>query len=421
MMRPAIEGGVPTRPKPWPTYDKGDVILDKEDEKLVVEALKSKLLFRYDYRPLEQTHVGKFEKSAEKFFNVKYALAVSSGTAAITLALISLDLKQDDEVALPGFTFAATPSAVILAGAKPVLVEVDENLNFDIRDLEKKYNPKMKAVIPVHMRGSASDMEAIAEFAYQRGLSVIEDVVQAMGLKYKGRYLGTYGHFGAFSMQSDKGCNTGEGGLLVTNDDRLFAKSAILSGAYEGRWKSHFDSRHPDLDDRDYPVYSFRMDNLRGALAYSQLKKLPARLKKLSSNYSYLIKQLSKNPKISIRKSLEQESIIGDSLLFSLPEFTLDEALYFSNALRAEGISCLVFGDTNRKNIRRFWDWNFLFPELDVSERKKLLPNTVKYLENVMDIPLSPTLAKTDLDDIVLATEKVLRYMDARRGMVVKL
>ncbi|MBI4170517.1 MAG: aminotransferase class I/II-fold pyridoxal phosphate-dependent enzyme, partial [Candidatus Aenigmarchaeota archaeon] len=290
----AIEGGEPTRRKPWPTYDKGDIILDENDEIELLAALRSKLLFRYDLRPLSETPVGKFEKVAEDFFGAKHALAVSSGTVAITLALMSLGIKPGDEVALPGFTFAATPSAILLAGAKPILIEVDEKLNLDIDDLKRKYNPRMKALVVVHMRGSASDMKSIMEFADSVGLKVIEDAVPAMGVKFRGKYLGTWGHFGAFSMQSDKSCNTGEGGLLLVNDDLLFARSITLSGAYEGRWKKHFMSHSIDFEDSEYPIYSFRMDNLRGALAYSQMNKLSARLKKMRENYIYVVKELSK-------------------------------------------------------------------------------------------------------------------------------
>lgn len=231
----AIDGGIAVRSRHWPTYDKGDTILDEHDEKELLTALKSKLLFRYDVRPLNETPVGRFERTVEEFFRVRHALAVSSGTTAISLALMSLGVKSDDEVALPGFTFAATPSAILLAGAKPVLIEVDENLNLDIEDLKRKYNQRMKALVVVHMRGSASDMASIMEFADSVGLKVIEDVVPAMGVKFRGRYLGTWGHFGAFSTQSDKSCNTGEGGILVVNDDFLFAKTIVLSGAYEGR------------------------------------------------------------------------------------------------------------------------------------------------------------------------------------------
>ena len=328
---------------------------------------------------------------------------------------MSTGIKKGDEVAIPGFTFAATPSAVILAGAKPVLIEIDENLNFDLKDLRQKCSGKMKAVIVVHMRGSASDIESVMEFAKSKNLVVIEDAVPVMGLKLKEKYLGTYGHFGAFSTQSDKSCNTGEGGLLVTNDKDYFAKAIILSGAYESRWKKHFNSKPPKLNDCDFPIYSFRMDNLRGALAYSQLKKLKARIKKLSLNYKYVTGRLSRFPQIRLRLPIEQNSILGDELLFSLPGFSVEEVVLFSRALSAEGIECSAFANPEKSNIRCFWHWGFLFPKKSIEWRKKVLPETSKYLGKYIDIPLSATLSKNDLNDLIIAIKKVLGGFDITR------
>lgn len=157
------------------------------------------------------------------------------------------------------------------------------------------------------------------------------------------------------------------------------------------------------------------MDNLRGALACSQMNKLSARLKKLSENYAYVVKALSKLGDISVRKTLEDESILGDSILVNLPGYTLQDVVWFSKALGAEGIQCSAFGNLEEKNIRCFWNWGFLFPITTVEERKKLLPKTSQYLEKFIDIPLSPALEKNDLDDLVLSIKKVLKELK-RRG-----
>ena len=330
---------------------------------------------------------------------------------------MAIGIKPGDEVGIPGFTFVATPSAVILAGAKPILIEVDEYLNLDVNDLKKKYNPRMKALIPVHMRGAASDMEAIMEFASSKCLGVVEDAVPAMGVKFKNKYLGTWGHVGAFSTQSDKGCNTGEGGFLIANDDEIFAKAVVLSGAYESRWKKHFNSANLEFDDSLYPIFSFRMDNLRGALAYSQMKKLPERIKKLLKNYEYIVKKLSGFSEISVRKTLEPKSIAGDSLLFYLNDFSIQKITDFSYQLQQEGIECSALGNPNKINIRRFWDWNFLFNGVPMGERRKLLPNTCRYLEKTIDIPLSVTLQKNDLDDLIDAISAVIGKIHANKDM----
>ncbi len=399
----------------WPTYDKGDVILDEEDEKELLSAFKSNLLFRYDYRRLDETPVGRFEKSACDFFNAKHALAVASGTTAIALALMGIGIKHGDEVALSGFTFSATASAIQLAGGKPVLIEVDDNLNLDVDDLRKKYGKNTKALVVVHMRGAASDMKSVMEFASSAGLPVVEDAVPAMGVKFKGKYLGTWGDVGAFSTQSDKSCNTGEGGLLITDNDDLYAKAVVLSGAYEGRWKKHFTTPPEDFRDSDYPIYGFRMDNLRGALAHSQMKKLPTRLEKLSANYSYLINSIKDLDDIKIREPSETGSILGDAFLFTSPSYKVDDIIRFSKELRTKGIECRAFGNPEEENVRCFWNWGFLFKDVKIEDRKRMLPKTSHYLEKFIDVSLSPTLEKSDIDYLVSVIRNVLTKMKQER------
>src|SRR5690348_4580605 len=139
--RLAIAGGRPVRVGPWPTYDKGDVFVHEEDELAVHDALRSRLYFRYDRRPIGETETGQLEAALRQWFGVPHALAVSSGTAAIALALMGLGLKPGSQVACPGFAFPATPSAILMAGLEPVLVEVDDHLNFDVEDLRRKAGP----------------------------------------------------------------------------------------------------------------------------------------------------------------------------------------------------------------------------------------------------------------------------------------
>lgn len=259
----ACVGGVPVRTRPWPTYDKGNVMVDADDIKAAERVLSSRLLFRYDNRRLEDTEVGKFELEIAAFFGSKHALAVSSGTAAIALSLMAIGLKHGDEVLCSAFGFPASVSAVILAGGWPVLVEVDSNLHVDVSDLERKISPRTKAILVIHMRGQAGDIRSVIELANDRGIPVVEDAVPIMGAKLDGRFLGTFGKFGAFSTQSDKSLNTGEGGFLLTNDTHLFQRAVILSGAYEGRAGKHFEGTLSAIES-DLPLFNFRMDEIRG-------------------------------------------------------------------------------------------------------------------------------------------------------------
>src|SRR5581483_161550 len=212
--RLAILGGSPVRRAPWPTYDKGAVFVHAEDEEAALRAIRSHLYFRYDCRPHAQTECGGLEEELCRYFGARHTLVTSSGTTALALMMMAAGIAPGSLVACPGFTFAATPSSIILAGCKPFLVDVDENLHLDLADLRRRWTPDIKAIMAVHMRGFAADMEALTAFAAEMGVPVFEDAVPALGAELNGRKLGTFGLAGAFSTQSDKSLNSGEGGFL---------------------------------------------------------------------------------------------------------------------------------------------------------------------------------------------------------------
>src|SRR5260370_6714073 len=212
-----------------------------------MRAVSGHMYFRYASRPHNETECGKFESELCRYFGSRHALAVSSGTTALALAIMSAQIPPGSLIACPGFTFAATPSAIILAGCTPFLVEVDEDLHLDAADLRKRWTPEIKGIMVVHMRGFAADMEALIDLADELGVPLIEDAVPALGAEYRGRKLGTFGLVGAFSTQSDKSLNCGEGGFLVTDDAAVFAQAVVLSGAYAGRYLRHFPDEEPPI------------------------------------------------------------------------------------------------------------------------------------------------------------------------------
>ena len=401
--RLAIHGGRPVRAAPWPTYDKGDVYVHQEDELAVHDALRSRLYFRYDRRPLCETETGRFEVALQELFGVRHALAVSSGTAAIALALMGLGLRPGGQVACPGFAFPATPSAILMAGLEPLLVEVDEHLNFDGEDLRRRAGTRLAAVVVVHMRGMASDVEGVLAAAGELGVPVVEDAVPAMGVQLGGRHLGTFGAAGAFSTQSDKSINTGEGGFLLTDDAELFTRAVILSGAYEGRHRLH-DGVVEDVSYLDLPLYNFRMDELRAAFARAQLRRLPERLWRQRENYAAIADGLRDVPGIMIREPARAGAWLGECLIFRV---TGGDAAWFARALRQEGVEARNFGDPGETNVRCFWNWRFLFETGDVGRIKAALPATARLLEESVDVPLAPTLGPGDCEDLVAAVRKV--------------
>ena len=198
--------------------------------------LQSGDLFRYTAP--EDAPVTLLEQEFADHLGSKYALAVSSCSAALFLSLKALGLPRDARVLIPGFTFAAVPSSVVHADCIPVLCEVGENYRIDIDDFTAKLD-NVQAVIISHMRGHTSDMDAIMDLCTARDIPVIEDAAHSLGTTWAGRNIGTIGQVGCFSFQSYKLVNAGEGGIMVTDDADLIARAVIMSGAYEHNWSKH--------------------------------------------------------------------------------------------------------------------------------------------------------------------------------------
>jgi len=207
----------------WPEPFPGVHWIDREEEEAVLEVLRGGSLFRY-FGKSPPRFVAQLEATAREFYGVKHALAVNSGTGALMTAMIAMGIGPGSEVIVPSFFWVATVGAVVQANAVPVLCEVDDSLTMDPRDLERKITPKTRLIVPVHMAGAPSDMDAIGAIAERHGILVLEDCAQANGGEFHGRKLGTFGRLGMFSLQLNKNATAGEGGLLVTDDAALYER-----------------------------------------------------------------------------------------------------------------------------------------------------------------------------------------------------
>ena len=230
-----------------------------------------------------------FESQMEKYLSIKHVLAVNSGTAALHAALLALDIKQDDEVLLPSFTFVATANAVVAAGAKPVFVDVKrDDYTMDASDLEKKITDKSKVIIPVHLYGHPVDIDQINEVANDHSLQVVEDACQSLGSTYKKKQTGTFGIMGCYSMYASKVLTAGEGGAIATNDDKVADKIKMIRnhGMVEG-----YDTRILGLN--------LRLPELSAAVAKVQMRKLEKMLQLRRRNAELLSKLIFPSAKKS--------------------------------------------------------------------------------------------------------------------------
>lgn len=214
----------------------------QEELEAIGKVLESGWLFRYGGESQTLRQVEQFEQKWAERMQVPYAVAVTSGTAALICSLIGLGIGPGDEVIVPGYTFIATAAAVLDARAVPVIAEIDETLTLDVADVRRKITPRTKAIIPVHMAGIPCNLGPLLELAREHGLYVIEDACQAIGAEYKGRRAGSLGDYGCFSFYPSKNLNgAGDGGMVVTNDAARAEKLRMMrvhgeTSRYHHRW-----------------------------------------------------------------------------------------------------------------------------------------------------------------------------------------
>ncbi|NPD18141.1 DegT/DnrJ/EryC1/StrS family aminotransferase [Alterinioella nitratireducens] len=352
-------------------------------------------LFRYTAP--ENAPVALLEREFAKLLGTKYALAVSSCSAALFLSLLGLGLKPGTKVLIPGFTFAAVPSAVIHANCRPVLVEVGQNYRIDLEDFAAKLTDEVGAVIISHMRGHTSDMDAIMALCDAAGVPVVEDAAHSLGTLWNGRNIGTLGRVGCFSFQSYKLINSGEGGILVTDDADLVARAVIMSGAYEHNWAKHIGGSDPALEaafarwQNKLPLYNLRLSNLSAAIIRAQLPELARRVRDGRANHDYVAEALNSSPWLDVPPPLTPETRAPDSIQFNLVGFADDaEARAFADAAAARGVKVQIFG-LSRDNARAFWNWQFIEDLPD-------LPQTRAMLMRACDVRLPARLTRSELD-----------------------
>lgn len=244
---------------------------DKEEMDAVMEVMKSGYLFRYgsESDPKFLHTVSTLEKEFAFYCNTRFGLATSSGTVSLLASALAMGLRPGDEIIVPAYTFVASYTSMIFAGLVPVLTEIDESLTMDPDDIESRITPRTKAVMPVHMLGNPCNMDRIMAIAKKHNLMVLEDCCQAAGASYKGHKVGSIGNIGAFSLNIFKTINSGDGGLVVTNDEAL----------YETAFGVHDQGHKPmrfgvEVGNRNILGLNFRMNEITAAVGLAQLKKI---------------------------------------------------------------------------------------------------------------------------------------------------
>jgi len=345
---------------------------------------KSRILFRHGFDQLRNGiyKVKDFEHAFAGRMNVPYSLAVSSGTAALRVGLTAMGIGKGDEVITQSFTFVATVEAIIEAGATPIIAEIDETLNIDPADLERKITPKTKAVIPVHMLGTPARMTEILAVAREHNLLVFEDSAWGCGGSLDGRPLGTIGDMGAYSFDFAKTMTTGEGGMLVTRNAAFHAKAAA--------YHDHGHENNPNFprweDSRSGTGFNYRVTELQGAVGLAQLKKLDEVVRRQRSNSEKIWQAIRDIPGICLREQPSGSEGTADALVF----FVRDAAA--AKACREE----LLKAGAGTKILPEAITWHFAgtwthMPELVAANGgslDKAFPKSSAILERAVALPI---------------------------------
>ncbi|WP_322997145.1 DegT/DnrJ/EryC1/StrS family aminotransferase [Castellaniella sp.] len=331
--RLAIDGGTPVRTHPLPWELPGAHWIGEEERQLVERVVMARSPFRF-YGPDLQGMVNTLESEWKAAFGHPYALAVSSATAALTIALSALDIGPGDEVMVPGYMWVSCMSAVVRAGAIPRLVDIDDTFCLDPDDLEAKINSHTRAVLVVHMSGAPGHIDRIADICRTRGLALIEDCAQAAGGSFKGLPVGRYGDIGTFSFQLNKNMTSGDGGLLVCKDETVYRRIVALHDlGYPRTPAGRLDTSDPNIQ---LWGMGARMNELSGAMALAQMRKLGDITAAMRTAKWRIRSALEGTPGLVFRHIVDPQGDTGPFLLMLLPDAA--KATRFVAALRAEGM-----------------------------------------------------------------------------------
>ena len=322
----------------------GFEVFGEEERKEAMEVFDTGVLFRYEFGEQRRGiyKVREFEEKFASYCGVSHAQAVTSGTAALKVALVALGIGAGDEVITQGFTFVATWEAILDLGAVPVFAEIDDTLNMDPADLEKKITSKTRAIIPVHMMGAAARIHEILAIANRHGIPVIEDTAQSPGASVNGQKLGSFGACGTFSFDPVKTITTGEGGMVTTNDPELWKSFS------EYQDHGHDHAQNPGGrggEGRRFIGFNFRMMELQGALGLAQLAKLDGIIREQKANKIRMRAAVSIIPGVSFRKHVDEDGDSATFLAFFLP--SVDQAKAINVVLREHGAGAVYFAENS--------------------------------------------------------------------------
>ena len=370
--------------------------LPEEAQEAALAVLQHGRLHRYNIAAGETAEVAALEEDFAAYTGSRYCLAVASGGAARSAALRALGVGPGDPVLSNAFTLAPVPGAIAAVGARPVLVETTEALTIDLDDLGRKIAESGARVLLLsHMRGHIGDMDALMSLCDAAGVRVVEDCAHTMGAAWRGVPSGRHGAMGCYSTQTYKHVNSGEGGLIVSDDAELMARAILLSGSYM-LYDRHRAAPPPEAFEAlryEIPNISSRMDNLRAAILRPQLRRLDANCAAWTERYRVVEAGLGGAPGLTLIGRPEEESFVGSSFQFRLDGWAPAAIEKVLAGCAARGVELKWFGAAEPAAFTsRYAHWRYAAPEP--------LPRTDRILAGLLDMRLPLTFSLEDCAQI---------------------
>jgi 8-amino-3,8-dideoxy-alpha-D-manno-octulosonate transaminase len=384
----------------------GFEIFGKEEREAINQLFDQNggILFAHGFDALRKGiyKVREFEKAFASKMNVSYAQAVTSGSAALLVALKALGIKQGDEVITQCFTFVATCEAIIECGAIPVFTEIDDTFNMDPKDLEKKITLKTKAIIPVHMAGVAARMDELIAIAKKKNIPILEDTAQAVGGSYKGKALGTIGTVGAFSFDFGKCLTTGEGGMVVSNNEEIYKKARAFHD--HGHDYNPVTGRSAD-DTASYGSgMNYRMTDLHAAIGIVQIGKLDFIINEQRKNKAKLKAEISQLQGLQFRTLPDPNGDCADTLLFTLD--TQEKAIKFVDKLKSKGLGTKNVPDALKWHFSGNWD-HMLEGKFGYKKLPNLWPKSFDLIYRSVALPIMVKMTDERIQQIASAVKEI--------------
>lgn len=397
------------RPRPIRAGFWGTQYYGEEERRQLLDVLETRSPFRWYGPGKPPEKVATFEREFAARMQTKYALAVTSGTAALQTAVAALEIGPGDEVILPAWTWHSCYSAIVLAGALPVFAEIDESFNIDPTDIEHRITPATKAILAVHLQGNPCDMERVLAVARKHKVRVLEDCAQSVGGSYRGRPLGSLGDIGIYSLQLNKTFTAGEGGAVVTNDARLFERAARfhdVGGLREGHRQMVGEARL-----EPFVGCNFRLNEFSGGVLLAQLRKLDRIVADVRGNARRVYEGVRDLPGAKLRRLPDPAGELGVGVFFDFGDKARCDR--FKEAMRAEGVIAVNPGGSvilptqpyvmRKATVHPAWP-SFTSPRGRAMQYgPETCPRTIDVLSRFAGPLIDPKFTPRDTADIVAA------------------